>query len=148
MTDIFAADVRKIHEAYYEEASRARLGLRPVAQTAIQEALVPHGGDWQCTAREGAITRLIEWNGREVALVNPRGDLDDRTEGQIAMGLCATPALDKALRVIYVLASDPDNSDLIGRIARAAVCYIERDPPVIREPADDEYPDEIEDDGE
>ena len=34
----------------------------------------------------GAICRTIMWQGKEVALVNPRGDFDDKTEQGLAAG--------------------------------------------------------------
>jgi len=130
-------DVTKIHDAWDEEGSISRLGLRPSADPLILKALVPPGGDWRCVAEDGAITRSIVWNGTEVALVNPRGDMHDHLEGQIAMGLCATPVLDRALRVIWILSKDAANLELIGRIARAAVHCIEMVAPPLPEPEED-----------
>ena len=130
MPDTAAKDeARRINDAWQEEGSIGRLGLRPAANSAVQSAIIPGGGDWQCVAPEGAITRSIVWRGTEVATVNPRGDLDDRVEGQIAMGIRATPVMDKALRTIFVLAKDPENLDLIGEIARAAIDYVEKPAP-------------------
>lgn len=137
--------IRKINNAWQEEASIGRLGLRPFANKAIQGALIPSGGDWQCVAPEGAVTRTIVWGRTEVALVNPRGDLHDHIEGQIAMALRATPLMDKALRTISILAKDPANSELIELIARAAVDYVEQPAPRIVEPEED---DGTEDDAE
>lgn len=128
----------KINDAWQEEGSIGRLGLRPFANKAIQEALVPGGGDWQCVAPEGAVTRSIVWKGTEVALVNPRGDLSDYTEGDIAMGLRATPVMDKALRAIFVLARKEENLALIADIARAAIDYVEQPAPRLREPEDED----------
>jgi hypothetical protein len=136
MTNI--TDAQMIHRAWDEEGSRSRLGLRPAASRDIQAALIPSGGDWQCVAADGAITRSIVWGRVEVALINPRGDMSDSTEGQIAMGMRATPIMDKALRVISVLADDPANSNLIGRIARAAIATVETAAPPIREPEPEE----------
>lgn len=133
----FSADIKKINDAWQEEGSIGRLGLRPFANKAIQAALIPAGGDWQCVSPEGAITRTIVWNRTEVALINPRGDLGDTTEGDIAMGMRATPLLDKAMRAISILAKDPANAPLIERIARAAVDYIEQPAPRIIEPDDE-----------
>lgn len=129
-----AHDIAKIHAAWDEEGSQGRLGLRPGVDKAIQAALVPAGGDWQCVAREGAITRMIVWRGTEVALMNPRGDLPDSSEGGIAMGMRATPVMDKALRSISILACDPENLDLIRKIARAAIDYVEQAAPHFIEP--------------
>lgn len=126
-------DISKINEAWNEEASIVRLGLRPFADKAIQAALIPAGGDWQCVAPAGAINRSILWHTTEVALVNPRGDLSDRTESEIAMGLRATPIMDKALRCIFVLAMNRENLDLIGRIARAAIDFVEQPAPMFPE---------------
>lgn len=136
--------IQKINDAWQEEGSLGRLGLRPFANKAIQAALVPGGGDWQCVAPRGAITRTIVWRGAEVALINPRGDLGDTTEGDIAMGMRATPVMDKALRSIFILAKDAGNLELIGAIARAAIDYVEQPAPRIveDEPEEDEdaYP--------
>lgn len=133
-----ALAVRKIHDAWNEEGSIGRLGMRPFANKTIQRALIPSGGDWQCVAEDGAITRKVVWGDTEVALVNPRGDLLDHIEGQIAMALRAAPLADKALRVISILAKDPANAALIERVARAAVDYIEQPAPCIVEPEDDD----------
>lgn len=137
-TSLSADAVKKINDAWYEEASIGRRGLLPGADKTIQQALIPAGGDWQCIAPEGAITRTVVWGRTEVALVNPRGDLPDPTEGQIAMALRATPLMDKALRTISILAKDPTNSELIERIARAAIDYVQQPAPRIIEPEDDE----------
>ena len=139
MTQTTESDaVTKINDAWQEEASIGRLGLRPFANKTIQAALIPSGGDWKCVAEDGAITRKVVWGHTEVALVNPRGDLHDATEGQIAMALRATPLMDKALRTISILAKDPTNSELIERIARAAIDYVEQPAPHIIEPEDDD----------
>lgn len=127
-------DVQKIHKAWLEGGTIAH-----PANAEIQAALVPPGGDWNCTAKPGAITRSIVWRGQEVALVNPRGDLDDATEGHIAMALRAAPVMDRALRVIRVLSHDPENLALIGDIARAAIATIEQPAPPIPEPEEESY---------
>lgn len=137
MSDNSAA-VRAIHAAWDEEGSIGRLGMRPAANKDIQKALIPGGGDWQCIVHEGAISRTIVWNRTEVALVNPRGDLHDHTEGRIAMGLRAMPVVDKALRVILILAQKVENLDFIRDIARAAVDYIEQPAPRVPDPTEDE----------
>lgn len=142
--DTAAPERRAINDAWQEEGSLGRLGLRPTANKAIQAELIPAGGDWHCVAPDGAITRTIVWGGTEVALVNPRGDLNDTTEGHIAMALRATPVMDKALRTISILARDPANAPLIERIARAAVDYVEQPAPRIVELEDDEADDEEE----
>ncbi len=130
-------DAQKISDAWWKE----KTGRLP-ADEAIRAALVPSGGDWQCIVADGAITRSIVWRGTEVALVNPRGDLVDSTEGQIAMGLCATPVMDRALRVIAVLAKDAANLELIARVASSAIDYVERPAPRVPEPEDDEDEDD------
>lgn len=142
MTDTIAVDIQKIHDAWDKEGSLIRLGMRPAADKRIQAALVPPGGDWRCVAPEGAITRSIVWHEIEVALVNARGDMSDRLEGEIAMGLTATPIMDRALRVISILANDPANAPLIGQIARAAVACIERPAPAIHEPEEEDEDEE------
>lgn len=113
-----------------------------VADPELLRALLPPGGEWECVAREGAITRTVMWKATEVCLVNPGGSLDDRTEGHIAMALRATPALDKALRVIQALAADPANLQLIARVAETAIAYIQMPAPEIVEPDDDGPDDE------
>lgn len=128
---------QRINAAWNEEGSIGRLGLRPAPNREITDAIVPAGGEWACEAPEGCTTRSIMWGRTEVALVNPRGDLGDYVEGQIAMGLRATPAMDKALRAIFVLAGDADNLDLIKDIARAAIAYVEQPAPSIPGPEDD-----------
>ena len=50
-----------------------------------------------------------------------------------------------ALRVISILARDPENAPLIGDIARAAVDYIERPAPPIPEPGEDDDNDSADD---
>jgi len=129
-----AIDLEKIHQAWDEEGSLLRLGMRPAADKAIQAALIPPGGDWRCVALEGAIMRSITWQDMEIALVNPRGDMHDHLEGEIAMGIRATPIMDRALRVIFVLARNTENLGLVERIARAAIDYVEQPAPRIPEP--------------
>lgn len=124
-------DIQKIEDAWQKEASLGRQGLRPAADPTILSAIIPAGGDWACVTPAGAITRSITWMGKEVCLVNPAGHLPDELEAAIAMGLRATPALDKAMRAIFVLADDPANLDLIKRMARAAIVYVELPAPPI-----------------
>lgn len=128
-----------IDDAWQEEGSIRRLGLLPAPDKELQKALTPGGGDWSCVAAKGAITRSVFWNATEVALINPSGDLGDGLEGQIAMAFRACPVMDKALRVIFILANKPENSDLIRRIARAAIGAVEQ-------PAPSLTPDEEEED--
>lgn len=121
-----------IYRAFQQAQSR-----RPYkTDSQLVAALTPPGGEWTATAAAGAVTRSIEWNGREVALVNPRGDLDDETEGQITMALRSLPLLDCAMRTILVLAESGDNLDLIREIAETAIAVIERPAPPIPEPGD------------
>lgn len=124
-------DRGKIADAWAKEKTGR---LPPDAD--VQSALIPGGGDWQCVVHDGAISRTIVWRSQEVALVNPRGDLSDNTEGNIAMAIRALPAMDKALRVIAVLAKDADNLDLIARIASSAMDYVEQPAPPVPEPED------------
>lgn len=133
-----SGDTRRINDAFNAEFLLRESGRLPPLDQEIQAALIPAGGDWECVASDGAITRSIMWRGREVALINPRGDLDDITEGQIAMGMRATPVMDKALRAICVLANQPDSTALIGSIARAAIDTVMRAAPTVREPEDDD----------
>lgn len=127
-------DKMKIATAYYAAEKR-----RPYAvDKDVIAAVTPGGGDWTCEAKAGAITRSVMWGGTEVALVNPRGQLSDATEGDIAMGLRAMPVCDKALRVIMALAQDPENAPLIAQIANSVIAYIELPAPKITRPADEE----------
>ena len=131
-------DIETICRAWDEEGSLSRLGMRPAADKIVQAALVPPGGDWRCVASDGAATRSIVWQEMLVALVNPRRDMLDRLEGEIAMGIRAAPIMDRALRVIFILAGDPTNLNLISRIARAAVDYAEQPGPPVHEPEENE----------
>lgn len=134
-----AADVtRQINDAFNAEFLLRGSGRLPPPDQEIQAALIPAGGDWECVAPGGAVTRSIVWRGREVALINPRGDLDDITEGRIAMGMRATPVMDKALRTICVLSSQPGTASLIRSIAQAAIDTVMREAPAVREPEDDD----------
>lgn len=101
------------------------------------DKLIPDGGLWHCDVNEGAITRTVTWRGREVANVNPRGDMDDILEGQIAMAIVALPLLDKALRAIIVLSEDPAHLDAIRKLALLAVAKIEHHAPGIPEPEEE-----------
>lgn len=101
----------------------------------ILRALIPRGGAWDVVAAPGSVTRSLKWGRIEIALINPAGALTDRVEGQISMGLRATPVLDKALRSIMILAKDPENLPLIAQIAETAVAYIELPAPTVPEPA-------------
>lgn len=127
-------DLEAIRKAWEEEGSQRRLGLRPSADKMLQAALIPAGGEWQCEAHEGAITRCIVWKDIEVCIVNSRGDMNDRTEAGIAMGLRAAPLMDKAMRVIFILAQQEGTATLIRDIARAAVDYTEQPAPELFEP--------------
>lgn len=141
MADI--QDISAIDNAWQKEASLRRLGLRQWPDRNIMAALVPHGGDWECVYPRGAATRSIVWNGTEVAIINPQGALLDSVEGDIAMGMRACPIMDKALRVIFSLAGDPANLDLIKRVARAGYGAAELSPPPLLDPhPEDEEEDE------
>ncbi len=100
------------------------------------EQLIPPGGDWDVIAPYGCITRLIVYHGREVARINPAGDFDDETEGQIAMGMRAMPAACIALRRIRDLTAR-DGDDItreINAIANLVIDYIEQAAPPVIEP--------------
>jgi hypothetical protein len=126
----------RIVAAYFEAQRR-----RPYkANDVLVAAATPGGGNWECVAPEGCITRSIMWNGLELALMNPRGDLDDTAEGQIAMAARALPLMDASLRSIIVLAESADNLDTIRALAVAAIEFIERPAPRVKEPEDDEDP--------
>jgi hypothetical protein len=117
--------------------------LRPYkSDSVILNAITPAGGEWDCVVETGAICRSIVWRGQEVCIVNARGDLDDETEGQIAMALRAAPILDKALRVILNIVTgdfDAISIELIRRIAETAISVIEMPAPSTTEPKDDLY---------
>lgn len=131
-------DAQKINDAWQTEGSRGRLGRLPAGDPDILKEIIPAGGEWTCIATTGAKTRYVIWNGIEICLVNPRCDLSDRIEGEIAMGLRATPAIDKALRCILILAEDPENLGLIQRIARTVITYVEMPAPAFPEPNEGE----------
>lgn len=132
---------RQILAAYLEAQQR-----RPYKLDAeIIRWAMPSGGEWRCEARPGAVTRSIMWMGTEVALVNPQGQLDDRTEGNIAMALRATTIMDASLRAIIVLAESADNLPLIRELATSIIAFVEQPAPRIREP---EPEPEEEDEGE
>ena len=97
----------------------------------LLRAILPPGGDWRVTAAPGAVCRSVMWGTTEVAHVNPRGQLDDGTEADIAMGLRAVPLLDAAMRCILVLAEDVRNLTLIREIAMSAVAFVEMPAPVL-----------------
>lgn len=132
MTDIEGLNI--VRQAYFDAQRR-----RPYAASDdVIATITPGGGDWQCVARDGCITRSIFWNGREVALVNPARDLDDGTEGQIAMAMRALPTMDAAIRAIIVLAESDANLTLIRDLAVSVIEFVERAAPSIAEPQDDE----------
>ncbi len=117
------------------KAFRDAQNMRPYKMDdTILQAVIPPGGDWTCEAVPGSVTRSVRFAGIEAALVNPAGDLDDKTEGQIAMAVRALPAMDCALRAIMVLASDVSNIVTIAKIAETVIAYVEMPPPPIPEP--------------
>lgn len=128
-----------------KEAFWAAQDRRPYKQDdEIVEAMIPAGGNWECIAEAGAITRLIKWGNTEVALMNPRGDLGDIIEGQIAMAFRSLPLMDHALRSIIVLAENPENLALIREMAATCIAYVEMPAPAIPEPDDEEHGEDIE----
>ena len=130
------SDAQTIRSAWYDNQK-----LRPFkSDPDVLAAITPPGGEWAAVAPDGAITRSVKWNATEVCQVNPQGQLDDLTEGSIAMGLRAMPVTDTALRVIMTLAIDPTNAPLIARVAETAIAYIEAPAPRLKEP--EEEPDE------
>lgn len=121
-----------VYRAFLEAEKR-----RPYAPApGLVARAVPAGGEWECVVPAGAICRSILWNGREVAHVNPRGDLDDETEGQIAMAMAALPLLDATIRTMLVLADTADNLSLIRELAAGVIVHIEQPAPRIFEPED------------
>lgn len=119
-----------ISRAFFQADNR-----RPYAPAPdLVASATPAGGEWECVAPAGAVTRSILWQGREVALVNPRGDLDDQTEGQIAMAMAALPLLDATIRAVLVLAESADNLLLIRELAAGVIAHIERPAPDITAP--------------
>jgi hypothetical protein len=137
MTDAAAL----VRSAFYDAQSR-----RPYkADSDLVTAAIPPGGDWLVVAEPGAVCRSVMWGGIEVAHVNPRGQLDDVTEGYIAMAVRAVPLLDAALRSIIVLAESADMAPLIRDLAVAAVAFIEMPAPPIHKdggPDDGEEPED------
>lgn len=131
-------DTEKMLSAWHEEGQRQFNGAQLKVDRDIAKALIPPGGDWLCIAPPGAITRSILWRDKEVALINPRGDLDDATEGDIAMGMRATPIMDTALRMILVLAEDAGNLELIRKICGTAIATVMLPAPAIVEIEEDE----------
>lgn len=131
-----------IYQAYLEAERRRPYKLNQE----IINAAMPGGGEWRAMANHGAVTRSIMWGAVEVALVNPQGRIDDHTEGQIAMGMRATPLMDAALRSIIVLAEAPENLPLIRELAISAIAYVEQPAPRIEEPEPEEPEVEVEDD--
>lgn len=127
-------DATTIKTAWYDAQKR-----RPYKSDAeVIKAITPPGGEWTCEVPEGAIRRSVIWGAIEVAYVNPRGQLGDSIESDIAMGLRATPVMDTALRTILVLAESAQNVGLIRTIAETAIAYVEMPAPAIKEPPDDE----------
>lgn len=132
-------DVSEIRAAIEEEGSIRRLGMAPAGDKALWPILTPPGGEWTVEAKPGAATRSIMWGDHtEVALVNPRGDIADHTEGSVAMGMAAMPVADYALRAIAVLAGKSATTLLIRKVALAALAYIERPAPPIIEPEEED----------
>lgn len=127
--------LKLINRAFYDAQDR-----RPyLLDDEIIKMITPGGGAWQCVAEDGAPTRTIMWAGREVALVNPAGDIDDMTEGQIAMAIRALPVMDAALRSIMVLAEDPANAPAIAELAKAVMAHVEMPaPPIVERDEDDD----------
>jgi hypothetical protein len=123
---------RLIYQAFLEAEKRRPYAAAP----ALVARAIPVGGEWECVAPDGAISRSILWNGREVALVNPRGDIDDETEGQIAMAMAALPLLDATIRTILVLAESADNLPLIRELAAGVIVHVERPAPRFAEAED------------
>lgn len=125
---------QRIRDAFH--GAHTRRPYQPDA--ALVAAVTPPGGEWRVEVHEGAITRSVMWCGTEVALVNPRGNLNDMVEGDIAMALRAAPLMDAALRCILVLAEDASNLPLIRDIAIASVAFIEMPAPPVPEPDEDD----------
>ena len=119
-------DELRIRAAFVEAERFRPFGLCGV----LIDASMPAGGDWKVTATHGAVTRSVWWRSNvEVALVNPRGDLDDQREGEIAMALRAAPVMDSALRSIIALARSSTNLELIERLATAVIAFVEQPAP-------------------
>lgn len=128
------SDFQTVRDAWYANQKE-----RPFkSDSDVLRALTPPGGEWVAVAPDGATTRSVMWNATEVCQVNPRGQLNDWVEGEITMGLRATPVLDTALRVIMTLAGKEENAALIKRIAETAIAYVELPPPSLRTPDDEE----------
>jgi len=122
----------RIRTAFVDAQSR-----RPYVNLTIApllEAMLPDGGNWRVEVPEGAIVRQVEWNSREVALINPRGDFTDQIEGEIAMAVRALPRLDMAMRSILVLAEKAENLELIRRMCASLIWFVEQPAPEVPEP--------------
>ena len=131
-------DFQTIRDAWYENQKR-----RPdPSDPEVLRAITPPGGEWTAEADVGAITRSVRWGLTEVCLVNPNGSLGDTIEGDITMGLRATPVMDTALRAIMSLSGDPANMALIRKIAMTAIAYVEMPAPHIHLPHDEDEPEE------
>ncbi len=55
---------------------------------------------WEISYPKGATCRAIIWEGKEVAIVNARGDFDDDTEADLAAGLAHAGRMHLLLRNI------------------------------------------------
>lgn len=118
------------------DAAEARRPYKAIRTLIV--ATTPPGGSWIVEARKGAVTRSIIWNGQEVALVNPRGDLTDSVEGRIAMAMRALPVFDMAMRAIIVLAESEQNVELIRELATSVIAHVEEPAPRIPDPDGDD----------
>lgn len=111
----------RIDLAWLTESDLHRLGILPPMERDLVEELTPPGGHWDCGFADGCAHLSILYDGFVVATINPNGELANEIEGDIAMGIRASPILEKALRCITLLAGNPNNLELICRIARTAV---------------------------
>src|SRR3546814_1493806 len=54
--------------------------------------------EWTITYEPGATCRSIMWSGREVAVINPRGDFDEQTESDLSAGIAHAARMHLFLR--------------------------------------------------
>lgn len=116
-----------IEAAWLTERDMRLLGVLPPHNAALAAKLIPPDGAWECRYLPRAACRSIVLGDNEIAIVNPQGTMLDELEGEVAMGLTAAPIMDKALRVIFALASNDSQTArvLIQQIARAAITTAE-----------------------
>jgi len=56
--------------------------------------------DWSIKYAPGDTCRTVMWSGKEVAVVNPRGDFTEETEANLAVGIAFSARMHRALKRI------------------------------------------------